>query len=124
MNRREQRKQRGNRRRAGAGRLFVGAGKHHPSDAIREFDLVKVNQQTERHIQQLHIAEKLGLMDWKNRLHGFDLHQQAIFNKDIEAQVFFKSKPLVFDQYLPLRHNREIAKVKFSNETLFVNTFN
>jgi hypothetical protein len=56
---------------------------------VGQFHLMEVDEQPNRDIQQLHIAQELGLVDGQNFLHGFCFHQHTIFHEQIKPQRLF-----------------------------------
>ena len=45
-------------------RLAVGAGEDEAGDAVGEAGDVEVDEEADGHIEELHVAEELGLVDW------------------------------------------------------------
>jgi hypothetical protein len=45
-------------------------------DAIFEHDLVEIDQQTQRFIQEFHVAEQLRFVDWKDLLDSLKLNNR------------------------------------------------
>jgi hypothetical protein len=45
-------------------------------------------------------------MDWMNRLTGFDLHEQAFVDQQVEFEMFFSLEVLVPDHHFVLAPNR------------------
>ena len=63
-------------------------------DAVNEFYLMKVNEQSNRDIEQLHVAEKLDFVDGQHLLNRFELQQQAALHQDIEPERFLENESL------------------------------
>jgi len=53
----------------------VGTRQNHPTQPITEFQLIEIDQQADRDIEELHVAEQLRLVDGKDFLDGFQLQQ-------------------------------------------------
>src|SRR6266511_1765621 len=78
---------------------FIGwLRKNQSAYAISDLHLVEIDQQPERHIKQLHVAQELGLMDRKNFFHGFCLNRHAPLNQHIKPQRLFLRESFVLDQ--------------------------
>jgi hypothetical protein len=52
-------------------------------DAAFEHELVEIDQQTQRFVQEFHVAKQLSLVDWKDLLDSLKLDNQTIVNQDV-----------------------------------------
>jgi len=84
---------------------------------------MEVDEEAYGNIQQLHVAEQLGLVDGENGLDRFDFDQDAVVNQQIEAERFLTGEALVFDDDLLLADGGKASKLKFPGQTPFVNGF-
>ena len=116
MNIRKQRKQRGER-------LPVRVRKHQAVNAIDELDLMKIYEQADRDIEELHVTEELGLVDGKDFLNCLEFKQETSVHQNVEAQGFLESQPLVFDRYLPLGDGGNASKIELPQDAFFINAF-
>jgi hypothetical protein len=66
-------------------------------DAVFEHDLVEIDQQTQRFVQEFHVAEQLRLVDWKDLLDSLKLNNQTIVNQDIQTKWLLKNEAFVGD---------------------------
>ena len=105
-------------------RLNIRAIQDHASNSIHQFSLMKVDDQTKRDIEQLHVTQQLCLMDGEDVLDDFQFQQQAILYQNVEPQRLVEGQPLVLNWYLPLARRRNAAQLKFTDEALLVNAFN
>ena len=81
-------------------------------DAVLEHDLVEIDQQTQRFIQEFHVAEQLRLVDWKDLLDSLKLNNQTIVNQDIQTEWLLKKEAFVFDrndQFILCRYTSQLA---------------
>ena len=82
-------------------------------DAVFEHDLVEIDQQTQRFVQEFHVAEQLSLVDWKDLLDCLKLNNQTIANQDVQTEWLLKNEAFVFDRndqftlcrYIPQPHS-------------------
>jgi hypothetical protein len=66
---------------------LVCAGQNHPVDAVHQFHFVEVDEQTDRDVEQLHVAQELCFVDgenWRMRLIGitYTLHTFSEWNEE------------------------------------------
>ena len=55
---------------------------------------MKIDQQTERHVKQLHVAQELRLVNRENLFHSLRFNQDAAFDKHVKTQRFLRVNPL------------------------------
>jgi hypothetical protein len=84
---------------------------------------VKVKNETNGNVHQLHVAEELGLVDGQNLLHRLEFQQEAILNQNIESQGFVKHQPFVFDPYQALIHRPDLAQAHLVHQAPLVDAF-
>src|SRR6266851_6871789 len=77
---------------------LVCSWKNQPANAVSDFHLVEIDQQTERHVQQFHVAQELRLVNRQNLFHRLRLHQYATLNQHIKPEGFLSRKSLILDQ--------------------------
>ena len=65
--------------------LSIGAGQNQPADPVTNSSLVEIDEQSNRNIQQLHIAQELGLVDRQDFLHGFGFYEHTSLYQNIES---------------------------------------
>jgi hypothetical protein len=83
---------------------LVRSGKNQPADSVGEFHLVEVDEQPDRNVEQLHVAQELSLVDRQDFLYSLCFHEHAAFHQDIEAQWLLAGEAFVFDQRHVLAH--------------------
>ena len=76
---------------------LVGSRYNHAGDAIRELRLVEVDDETDRDVEQPHIAEELRLVNGQNLLRTLEFEQQAVIDEHVKAQWFLEHEALVLD---------------------------
>jgi hypothetical protein len=54
-------------------------------DSYYQFPGTELNDQSQRYIEHLHVAEQLSITNGMNRLNGFDFNQQTMVNQQSEA---------------------------------------
>ena len=62
------------------------AAKSQPRNSVDETQFVEVDEESYRHVQELHVAQQLGLVDWKNPLDCLCFDQDATFHQHVEFQ--------------------------------------
>ena len=65
---------------------LVCARQDHSADAIGHLHFMKIDEQSKRHIQQLHVAEKLGFVDGQNLLNCLHFNQDTGLDQYVEAK--------------------------------------
>ena len=61
--------------------LLIRTGKDHPHQAVGQFQLVEIDDQSHGNIQEFHVTEELGLVDRQNLLHTLEFQQEAILDQ-------------------------------------------
>jgi hypothetical protein len=84
---------------------------------------VKVDDQAQGHVEQLHVAEADGLVDGQNSFDRFDFDKEATTRKHVEPERLLELQALVLDLDLLLCHGRDASQLKLSGQALFVNAF-
>ena len=102
------------------GQLSIGAGQNQPADPIGNFLLMKIDEQPNRDVQQLHVAQKLGLVDWQNFFHGFGFYEHTALYQNIESQGLFSRETFVFYRNEFLADVRQTAQAQFLEKTPFI----
>ena len=92
----------------------------HPVNAIHQLHLVEIDQQSQRYIHQLHVTEKLRLVDRQHFLDRLQLDDQTIIHKDIQPERFLKYVALVLDWDDDLLTRRNVAEGKLLDQAFFV----
>ena len=62
-------------------------------------------------------------MYWKDRFNGFDLHEQALIDEQIESEQFFSLELFVPNHYPILALDRMPSQFKLHRQAPFVNRF-
>jgi hypothetical protein len=71
-------------------------------NAILRAEFVKVDEEANRCVQKLHIAEELCLVNRENCLYRLQFHQETIVDVEIKCQRFGKDQAFVFDPHVKL----------------------
>ena len=50
-------------------------------DAVFEYDLVEIDQKTQRFIQESHVAKQLSFVNWKDLFDRLEFNDQTIVNQ-------------------------------------------
>jgi hypothetical protein len=79
--------------------LSVSAGKNESMYAVCKLQFIKINEQSDRNIDQLEIAHELGLVDRQHLSDRLRLNQDAIFDQNIETERFLPSKSFIGNGY-------------------------
>ena len=93
-------------------------------NSIDELAFVEIYQQSNWDMKQLHITQKLRLVNWGNCSGRFYFNHYAAFYKEIESERFFAHKALVLDDHGVLVLIGDPTKFEFSTETSLVNGLN
>jgi hypothetical protein len=101
----------------------VGPGKDHARYPIRQLGLVKVQNQPDRNIQQLHVAEDLSLVDGQYFLSALEFQQQAILHQDVETQSLVEYQAFVLDPHHFLIDRCYLSKAQLVHQAPLVNAF-
>lgn len=102
----------------------VGPRQDHARHAVNELEFVEVDDQTEGNIQQFHVAQQLGLMDWQYLLNTLKLKQQTTLDQNVKSQRFIKDQTLVLDLDKTLIDCGDFAQLEFAHQTPFIDAFN
>jgi hypothetical protein len=84
---------------------------------------VKVKNQPDGNVQQLHVTQELGLVDGQYLLHALEFQQQAKLQEKVEPQRLLKDQPFVLDLHFPLIHRGNAAKAQFPHQAALVDAF-
>jgi hypothetical protein len=84
---------------------------------------VEVDEEADRDVQELHVAEKLGFVDGKHLFDRFEFDQEAVFDEEVEAEWFFEGVALVLDEDGLLVDAGDFAEIEFAAQALFVDGF-
>jgi hypothetical protein len=103
------------------GRLTVSAMQDKAGDSVYELGGAEVHQQSNWHIEQLHIAQKLCLVEREDILHCFDFNQHAPFNQQVRPEQLFLEEAFVVHTDGFLAHRIQFPQLEFSKQTPFVN---
>jgi hypothetical protein len=60
---------------------------------------MEIDEQSDRDVQQFHVAQQLRLVDWQDFFHGLGFHERATLHLQIEAQRLFPREPFVFNRH-------------------------
>jgi hypothetical protein len=71
-------------------------------DSINQLHFVEVDEQSEWNVQELHVAQKLRLMDGQDFLHRFEFDEPAAFDEHVESERFIEDQTFVFHTHQPL----------------------
>jgi len=85
---------------------------------------VKVHEETDGDIQELHVTEELGLVDGKDVFDRFEFDQKTVVDEEVEAEWLFEGVALVLDGNDLLANAGNLAQIKFATQAFFVNGFN
>jgi len=81
---------------------------------------VKIYEQPQRSIQELHIAEELRFAKRMQCFNCLQLHEQTVIDEDVKAQWFIEDKSLVFDANYFLRDARNRSQFQLTQQTSFI----
>src|SRR5437899_5257439 len=76
---------------------LIRARQYHPADTVLQHGFMKVYEQAERNIHQLHIAEELGFAIRMQCLNCLQLYEQIVIHKHVKAQRLIEDKAFIFD---------------------------
>jgi hypothetical protein len=65
----------------------VDVAEDHPRHAVDDALLKEVDQHSQRHIEQLHVAQQLRFVDVVPVPDALDLDEQAVFDEQVEPQL-------------------------------------
>ena len=68
-----------------------------PGGAVLEDRLVKVDERSDRHVQDLHVTEELRLAEWMQSFDSLKLQEQATVYQDVKTLWFIEDNALVLD---------------------------
>ena|SRR5579859_3911968 len=102
----------------------VSSREDHPDQTVRQFHFVEVDDQTQRNVQQLHVAKKLSLMNGQNLLNTFEFQQKAVFRQYIKSEWFVENQTLVLDSDNALIHSANPAQLQLAHKAPFIDTLN
>ncbi len=89
---------------------------HQPNNSIGKPWDVEIDQQTDRDIQELHITQKLCLMDRQQPFNRLRFDQNAPFDQNIEAERLLSSKTLVVNSNKALGFGLNLADFQLSEQ--------
>jgi hypothetical protein len=98
----------------------VRTGEEEPRDAVNQLDLMEVEHQPQRHVQQFHITQQLGLVDRQDGLDGLEFNQETTLDQQIEPQRLLEHVVLVVDDDLLLLESGDASELEFTQEAPFV----
>jgi len=84
---------------------------------------VKVYDESERDIQQFHVAEQFCFVDGNHSFNCLQFEEEAIVDKNIVAQGFFKGQIFVSDTNHLLLGDFKATLRQFMHKVLLVNGF-
>jgi hypothetical protein len=84
---------------------------------------VEVHHQSQRDVQELHVAQKLGFVDRMHFLDGFDFDQEAVLDEQVESQFFDEHEAFVINLDLVLLLDGEAAQFQLATQSFFVDAF-
>lgn len=85
---------------------------------------MEFDDQSERDIQELHVAEQLCFVNRQNLLHRLELKQKASLDKNVEAQGFIKHQSFLFNPDKALIDGSDMAQLELTHQAPFVDAFN
>src|SRR5262245_50485809 len=99
----------------------IGPWQDQPHHSIGQLQLVKVDDQTKRNIQELHVTQELRFVDRQDFLDTFEFQQEATLSQNVEAQWLFKHETFVFDPDQALVDCGYLAQLQFAHLAPLVN---
>jgi hypothetical protein len=90
---------------------------------------VKVDDQSKRNVQQLRVAQELGLVDGQNFLHHLSSSKRHASTKTSKRNGSSNTRPLkasparTFDSHQALIDGGYLAQLEFAHQTSLVNAF-
>jgi len=82
---------------------------------------MKVDQQSDWNIQQLHVTEKLRLARRMQSVDSLQLDEQTVVNEEVKPQRFVKNKTFVFYSNDFLRGGRNRTQFELPQQASLVN---
>lgn len=79
---------------------------------------MKIYQEAHRDIEQAHMTQQLGDVDWKNRLDRLGFNDEATVDQKIHPQRFIEYIPLVGDRNDQFTNSGDMTQLKFTCEAL------
>ena len=76
---------------------LICTGQNKPGRSVSELELMEVEQQPNRHVEQFHVTEQLCLVNWRHLLDRLELNEKTIIDQQIEFQLLLEYRALVFD---------------------------
>jgi len=74
---------------------------------------MKIDDQSQRNVEQFHVAQQLCFMDRMNLFNGFDFDKQATVNQQVKAKRLLPAKLLVPDDHLVLALHLMASQLEF-----------
>lgn len=89
-------------------------------DAVGELEFVKVDEEADGNIEELHVAQELRFVDGQDLLDGLGFDEDAAFNEEVESEGFLTRCPLVVDRDGFLRRAGEVSEFHFPHQAPLV----
>ena len=77
----------------------IRSGKHQPRNTIGQFFNIEVDQQSDRHIHQLHVTQQLRLVNGMNFLDGLCFNEKAGIHERVKLQWFLSLEILISNDH-------------------------
>jgi hypothetical protein len=87
--------------------------KYQPFNTVPDDVRFEIEQKPGTDPTQLHVAEKLGIMNGHELINGLEFQNQSIFDDKVESKTASETSPLVFERqtHLPLESNVVLFKL-------------
>jgi hypothetical protein len=100
--------------------VFVGAWKDEAMDAVDQAEGVEVDDEAQRGVEELHVAEKLGFVDREDFSDCFQFEDEAVVDDYVECELFLEDESFIFDCNVFLVVGWNLSQLEFSHETFFI----
>jgi hypothetical protein len=81
---------------------MIGSSEDQARHPFYQANPVEIDQQTKRHIQQLHIAQELGLVHWEHVFDGLQFDEDCRLHQKVAAEDILPDTALVGESDFPL----------------------
>jgi hypothetical protein len=95
---------------------------YHALDSITEPQHVEVDQEAHRNSAEAHVGQKLGFVDWMDRLYGFHFDDDLPLYDQIDSISNFELLTFVYHRQRSLRSDLQASIAQFVSEARLVGT--